>query len=876
MIGTRLSGRYQIEAELGRGGMGVVYRAHDPQLGRDVAVKLVHPALLTAASQDQLLREAQVVARMDHPAIVPVHDIGRHDGGLFLVMPLLPGGTLRSLLRERALEVRDAVEVAAQVAEALDYSHALGVVHRDVKPENVMVARDEQGRLRARVMDFGLAGDPTASASQAETVMGSATYLSPEQVLRKPVDGRTDVYALGTVLYESLTGQPPFRDNLTALFRRIAEEPPRPPAELRPEVDEELQALVLRCLAKDPQRRPPRAADVAEGLYRWLAGRADEESPTSGLRIAPLAAAERFIGRARELETLLGRLERARTVGAQLALVSGEPGIGKTRLLEELDARARAARVRVLRGHFVDRDRGFPYQGLCEVIQDHFRRHDPPPPAAALEFSDLAAPLRALFPVLSEIAELRRAPGRAARAPRDSTEVFELLARALLRMAGERPLVLLLEDLHEADASIDALRYILRRLGAAPVLMVATYRSTEAGRHHPLRRLLSDLGGDSRVEEVPLRPFSAPETRELLEWLLGGPVAGPALESVQEASEGNPLFARELVRALREREGLAQDRDGLWALADTAGVGPPQLPPTIQQTVQRRLQGLAADLRRVVDAAAVLGRTFAVADLRPLVEAADLDDALERLIAFSIVQEEGGTRGRRLAFASGVLRDVLYSGLARKKRRGLHRRHAEDLERRHAGRLERVYPQLVHHFSQADVAEKTVEYGLLWARRSLPPSARATRCARRRWCWSSWTRTGAASPACVARRACCSLRPTGWGATSKARCARPSRRSARSRAAATLPDAWRRCGCWPNARGRPGRRRWPRNGCRRASPPRARPARRTRCGGSCRWPPRWQTCAASTRRGTSSCRKHSGWARGRAATAAARRRAAVA
>jgi serine/threonine-protein kinase len=162
MIGTSLSGRYQIQAELGRGGMGVVYRAHDPQLGRDVAIKLVHPALLTDDTQVQLLREAQMVARMDHPAIVPVHDIGQHEGGLFLVMPLLAGRTLRSLLQEGPLDPREAALVAAQVAEALDYSHALGVVHRDVKPENVMVTREEHGRLRARVMDFGLAGHPAA------------------------------------------------------------------------------------------------------------------------------------------------------------------------------------------------------------------------------------------------------------------------------------------------------------------------------------------------------------------------------------------------------------------------------------------------------------------------------------------------------------------------------------------------------------------------------------------------------------------------------------------------------------------------------------------------------------------------------------------
>jgi ABC-type transport system substrate-binding protein len=191
------------------------------------------------------------------------------------------------------------------------------------------------------------------------------------------------------------------------------------------------------------------------------------------------------------------------------------------------------------------------------------------------------------------------------------------------------------------------------------------------------------------------------------------------VEDVLDATEGNALFARELLRGLRENGGLVQDRGGLWALSGAALLAPARLPPTIQQTVQRRVDALPPELRRVAEAAAVVGRTFAAADVRPLVEGADLDDALDRLIADGIVQEEGGTRGRRLAFASGVLREVLYAALARKKRRVLHRHHAEDLERRHAGRLERAYPQLVHHFSQADAADRAVEYGLLWARRSL-------------------------------------------------------------------------------------------------------------------------------------------------------------
>src|SRR6476646_3544785 len=145
MIGEKLSDRYDIRSELGRGGMGVVYRAHDPLLNREVAIKLIPPTLLSPETEQRFQREAQLVAQMDHPAIVPIYDFGRHDGALFFVMPVVQGTNLRWFLRESALVLRDVIDVGIQVAEGLDYSHARGVFHRDIKPENMMVAREESG-----------------------------------------------------------------------------------------------------------------------------------------------------------------------------------------------------------------------------------------------------------------------------------------------------------------------------------------------------------------------------------------------------------------------------------------------------------------------------------------------------------------------------------------------------------------------------------------------------------------------------------------------------------------------------------------------------------------------------------------------------------
>src|SRR5215471_5307880 len=186
MIGTRLANRYEIASELGRGGMGVVYRARDPLLNREVAVKLVSSNDLTVEMEERFQREAQVVAQMDHPAIVPIHDLGRDQGSLFFVMPLVGGTTLLRLIREQSLRLGEVVDIGIQVAEALDYSHSRGVVHRDIKPANIMVTREEGAGVRVRVMDFGLARSTAESRlTKTGTLVGTVAYLSPEQVVSR-------------------------------------------------------------------------------------------------------------------------------------------------------------------------------------------------------------------------------------------------------------------------------------------------------------------------------------------------------------------------------------------------------------------------------------------------------------------------------------------------------------------------------------------------------------------------------------------------------------------------------------------------------------------------------------------------------------------
>jgi ABC-type transport system substrate-binding protein len=735
MIRTKLADRYEIVGELGRGGMGVVYRAKDPVLSREVAVKLIPPAALSPEMEERFQREAQTVAQMDHPAIVPIYDLGSHDGSLFFVMPVVGGTNLRHLLQDGSLVLGDVLEIGIQVAEALDYSHARGVVHRDIKPENIMIAR-EGGTIRARVMDFGLARASSENRlTKTGTLVGTAAYFSPEQITAHNFDGRSDIYSLGTVLYECVAGEPPFGGEMQSILYRIVHQIPQPPRSLGADIREELEEILMSCLEKDPAKRPQQAGLLAEALRMHRAKLQSDEFRrsvvlTASRMIARPAAAAPFIGRQKEFAELQRRLNAAIAGECQFAVVAGEPGIGKTRLLEELARLAHALNVRVLRGRFVEQDRVFAHQGFCEVIQDYFRSKDPGNASGERpDFSDLAPELLALFPVLGEIGELRSAASSGVRAgggdeafhAEDKTAIFELIARTLTRMAAGRPLLLILENLHGAEISIEALPYIVRRLGPTPTCIVGTYRQTEIDRRHPLARMLDSFEDDPRFSTMTLGPFSPSEHKALVETIAGGAkVSESVARRLFDTTEGNPFFTKELVRSMIDTGGMARDKTGEWGFSHGAGISSDALPATIQQAIEKRIQRLPEETRGILSIASVLGKSFEYRDLETILDdRKDLEEIVDGLVSEGILEEDRESRGDRLAFSSGIVRDVLYGELSRRKRRSLHRRFAEVLETRHAGRLERVYPELVHHFSEGDVPEKTVAYGLELARKSL-------------------------------------------------------------------------------------------------------------------------------------------------------------
>jgi len=272
-------GRYETERELGRGSMGIVYQAHDPHLDRRVALKILRPDLVTTETFVQrFLKEAKAAARLSHPNIVAVYDADEAQGTIYIAMELLAGEPLDRIMRTRKFSESEIIHFGIQVARVLDYAHENGIVHRDIKPANIIL--DPKGQIK--ITDFGVARieDPSApQLTMAGEVMGTPAYMSPEQALGKSVDGRTDLYSLGVVLYELSTGVRPFRgETLSAVLMAIVHETPPEPQSINASLSPDLARIIMRCMSKVPEERFQTGEALAKALESM--GRGGESSAT--------------------------------------------------------------------------------------------------------------------------------------------------------------------------------------------------------------------------------------------------------------------------------------------------------------------------------------------------------------------------------------------------------------------------------------------------------------------------------------------------------------------------------------------------------------------------------------------------------------------
>jgi hypothetical protein len=663
---------------LGEGARKRVYLAHDTSLASDVAVAAVKTEGLDADGLIRVRREAQAMGRLrDHANIVRVFDIGQDGSQPYIVSQLLEGGSVDDRLREvsgHKLPIVEALRIGLQVAQALEHAHSLGIVHRDLKPGNVWLARDGTAKLG----DFGLAVMLDQSLlTQEGMLVGTVAYMPPEQAMGRTPDARSDLYALGAMLYEMVAGRPPFLgDDAVTVIPQHVSTPPVAPSWHNPQVPPALEALVQRLLAKDPAARPQRASDVVSALRHLENAPAETAAapPATGPADTRRRAAwGRFVGRRQELDQLKEALEDAIGGRSSLAMLVGEPGIGKTRLAEEFTVYARLRGAQVLAGR--------SYEGAVEVAYfpfvEAFRQYVRARPDADLrrelgdgapDVANLVSEIRQRFPELPVSPPLQ---GDAERL-RLFGSVTEFLRAATV--AG--PLVLHLDDLHWADTpSLLLLRHLARHLAGERLLIVGSYRDVELDRMHPLAEVLGTLRRETSFRRVLLRGLP---TDDVVAYLtaLADEEPDPAVQvarlalaqALHRETEGNPFFIGEVLSHLVESSKLYWD--GTHWRANVSSASELGIPEGVREVVGRRLPALSKACNRMLTVASAMPAGFSWEVLRATAEGdeATLLDALEEALAARLVREREGGHATSYEFTHALIRQTLYEELSAPRR----------------------------------------------------------------------------------------------------------------------------------------------------------------------------------------------------------------
>ncbi len=724
---------YRIIEKIGQGGMGEVYKAEDTKLGRQVAIKVLpHSATEDFTAKRRFLQEAQSASALNHANIVTIYSIEEAEGLDFIAMEFVEGETLKSRIEQQgALPLNLLLEIGIQVADALQAAHSINLVHRDVKSANILITP----RGLAKVTYFGLAkliptvGDnpneaPTlANLTDSGTVLGTASYMSPEQTRGQQVDSRSDIFSLGCVLYEAATRSLPFTGpSVLAIMHAIAAEEPVRPSQLRPELPREFDLTLERALAKERERRYQSAEELAESLRALRAAVSGSWSP--GIVHDPDltdSSAPLVVGRESELSKLAALLQQAIAGTGRLVFLTGEPGIGKTSLADEFLRRSRKQYPGLLmsRGRCVEQygtgEAYLPFldamgallggpnrERIAAVMQTHA-------PTWCLE-------LPTAFVTTGAFEKLQQDTIGATK-----ERMMREMGDALSTLAASSPIVLLLEDLHWADpSSVDLVRHLSQRINNQRLLIAGTFRPEDIElTNHPLKSYKAEMQAHKLCEEVALSLLSREHIAEYLNATFA-PNDFPADLSVlvHEKTEGHPLFAANLLQYVTERGDIAKV-NGRWSLVRPLSELNLEAPESVRSMINKKIDSLAEEDRRALQYGSVEGTEFlsSVAASMLGVDEIDLEERLAHLekthhLIETVGEEElpDGTVATRYRFAHALYQNFLYGGLVNKRRTLLHKQAGEQLVIHYGKSAPQIAAQLAIHFERGREFGRAVEY----------------------------------------------------------------------------------------------------------------------------------------------------------------------
>jgi serine/threonine protein kinase/tetratricopeptide (TPR) repeat protein len=702
-IGSRIAGRYEVIARIGEGTSSCVFRVRDLTSKTDLALKLI---LNSCPGINFIQHEFKFLSSLNHPNLVPVYNFGKEGQRYFYTMELIEGPGLLS----RQFAWNEIIDITAQLCLALEHIHQQDIIHLDIKPGNILLSDNSHVKLA----DFGFAQCYTAGQSLVRS-LGTPAYVSPEVLSGQAPDNRSDLFSLGVVMYQLAVRQLPFEaPSFEQLVDKILHRPPLPPSRIKSEVPEALEGLIMKLLSKSPAERPSSANEVIEEL-------------NYGLKLKlPLAARSgqrdhvffpRLIGRDRELRELRQALKSAEGSQGNCIFISGETGIGRSRLLSEFANQAQLAGINVFWSRCYQEN-----LAAFQPIEQLLSQLAPLAQSFRPEILETYGPaISPVSPALDEFLDGISKPGSSGLPePGQKLRILDSIARLTIETISALPQVaslIIFEGLHRADPeTIDVITHLCRNISKEPILVLGSFRSDIPDENRSLGRAIELLAAENKAEQMFLKRLNQEDTFRLICSLFPQARNLETLsQRIFEAAGGNPFLIEETVHYLMS-SGHIRRESGRWHI-DPLFRDSMELPKNIREIWQQKIAALPEVQTRILQAMSVFARPASDDDVALALDlpAEQLSQHLIHLKGRDIITPVRDEDRTLFGFHHSKLEQFIYQSIDPAAAETLHRKIAQMLETR-KDRSAQDNISLARHWEKAGEPERSGQYHLLAAR----------------------------------------------------------------------------------------------------------------------------------------------------------------